>query len=125
MQQIVPTLAARNPNNHTQAEILAALRGKTGSRRLHFRYEVYNSSGTFLSELTGVVSGSIAYNSLADIKRTATFVIRDDGPGLGEEDTEKTRWGEWGGEILGFRPTAGGTPHARIAQSRPVRTPCR
>lgn len=78
MLGLVPA-AARNPNGHTQDEVLSALRGRSGGRRLVFRYELLDSTNTKVADLDNVLSGSIGYSSLADIKRTAKFRIRDTG----------------------------------------------
>lgn len=72
--------AARNPNGHTPAEILSALRGATGARRYTFRYELVDYTGVVLGDLDGIVEGgSLEQNWLSDIKRTARFQIRDTG----------------------------------------------
>lgn len=71
---------ARNPMAHTPAEILAALRGVTGSRRFSFRYDLLDADGTVVGDLGDIVeSCTIEQNWLADIKRTARFTIRDTG----------------------------------------------
>lgn len=76
MQPIVPT-GLRNPNSHVEATILDALRGRSGARRLTFRYELLDSTNVVIRELDNVLGGSVAQNWLADIKRTASFTIRD------------------------------------------------
>lgn len=76
MQALVPT-GDRNPNAHTEDEILDALRARSGARRLSFRYELLDSTNIKLRDLDNVLGGSVANNSLADIKRTAKFAIRD------------------------------------------------
>lgn len=79
MLPIVPT-GDRNPNAHGQEEILAALRGMSGSRRFAFRYRLLNASGAVEEEhLDNVLGGSVSQNWLADIKRTATFTMRERG----------------------------------------------
>lgn len=78
MQAIVPT-SARNPNGHTAAEIRAALVGSSGTRRWSFRYELLDSTNVFVADLDNVLTGSVANNHLADIKRTAKFRIQDSG----------------------------------------------
>lgn len=80
MQRIVPALSARNPNGHTETEILEALQGKHGSRRFGFRYELLDSGGTIVeNELPNVLACKIEQNWLADIKRKATFRMREIG----------------------------------------------
>ena len=79
MQRIVPT-GAHNPNNHAEAEILDALHGVSGSRLLTFRYDLLDSDNTYLQALDGLVEqGKVSQDWLADIKRKATFTIRDTG----------------------------------------------
>ena len=75
MQTIAPA-GARNPNGHTEAEILSALRAPV--RRFTFRYELYDKFRNLkLPHLDGVESCTIDQNWLARIKRTARFRIRD------------------------------------------------
>lgn len=70
---------ARNPNGHTEAEVLAALQGHTGTRRWSFRYEHLEPDGTWIADLSNVLSGSVEQNWLADIKRQATFTLAETG----------------------------------------------
>lgn len=80
MQQLVPEAGGpHNPNSHTEATILRALRGLDGSRRLTFRYELLDTTNMVLRALDEVVSGRISLNNLADIKRTASFRLRSTG----------------------------------------------
>lgn len=79
MQAIVPSSPLRNPAGHTQDTILDALRGRYGARRLLFRYELLSNANVKLADLTNVVSCKIEQNWLADIKRKATFKLRDTG----------------------------------------------
>lgn len=60
-------------------DLLKALRGFTGDRKIGFRYELLDKSNVKKDDIDFVVSGSIDYNSLGDIKRTAKFTIRDIG----------------------------------------------
>lgn len=78
MLPVVPT-GDRNPNSHTDTEIRAALKGLSGSRRWSFRYELLEVDGSWVRDLDNVLSGSVEQNWLADIKRTATFHIREAG----------------------------------------------
>lgn len=73
----VPT--DRNPNDHTPMEVLAALQGRTGARRFTFRYDLLSADGTLVGTLSNVQSGKVAQNWLSDIKRTATFRLRETG----------------------------------------------
>lgn len=79
MQAIPPPLGPRNPAGHTRDEVLAALRGVTGSRRWSFRYELLHVDGTHIQDLDNVLSGTVEQNWLADIKRKATFQLRERG----------------------------------------------
>lgn len=85
MQAVVPT-GDHNPNEHTSVTILNALYGRYGSRRWTFRYDLLDSTNAFVSSLDAVngtepvvLAGRVEQNWLADIKRTATFVIKDSG----------------------------------------------
>lgn len=78
MQAIVP-ITAHNPNDHTEAEILSALRAPTGSRLFSFRYDLLDSDNTYVEPLTDVLACSVEQNWLAEVKRTATIGLRDTG----------------------------------------------
>lgn len=79
MQSFLPT-GAFNPNNHTLATVMAALRGTSGSRRVSFRYELQDLTGAVVfPALDNVLACKVEQNWLADIKRTASFVLRDNG----------------------------------------------
>jgi hypothetical protein len=79
MMPLAPSLAARNPKGHTEAEILAALQGRTGARRFSFRYEHLEADGTWIQDLTTVTAGTVSQNWLADIKRTCSFTMAERG----------------------------------------------
>lgn len=80
MQRIAPPTGDRNPNSHTEAEILAALRGATGGRYFSFRYELLDAGNVFVQDLADtVLAGKIGMNWLADIKRTAVLTVRERG----------------------------------------------
>ena len=64
-------------NGYTADQVIAALHAP--ARTLAFRYELLDSSNRLKAHLTNVLSGSVAYNALADIKRTGRFTVRDDG----------------------------------------------
>lgn len=66
-------------NGYTEDEVLAELRSVTGSRTISFRYELLDEDNAKVSDLSNVLSGSVSYNYLADINRTARFTILDDG----------------------------------------------
>jgi hypothetical protein len=75
----VPT-GDRNPNGHTGAEARAALEADTGFRRFSFRYELLDLTNvTIEPAITGVISGEVSMNWLAEIKRTAKFKILETG----------------------------------------------
>lgn len=80
MQSTTVPTGDRNPNGHTSAEVLAALRGTYGVRRFSFRYELLDSDNlTVISALDGILAGEVSMNWLADIKRTGKFTIRETG----------------------------------------------
>lgn len=79
MLALVPPVGDRNPNGHTEATVLAALKGLSGSRRFSFRYELLEPDGSWVRDLTNVLAGSVSQNWLADIKRTATFTLQEAG----------------------------------------------
>lgn len=80
MQALLPSIAARNPNGHTEDEIREALEGRTGARTLSFRYEHLTAGLAVIdSALPGVGSCKVTNNWLADIKRTMEMVILDQG----------------------------------------------
>lgn len=66
-------------NGYTAQEVEDVLRGVRGPRKLSFRYDLLDRDNKYLRRLDNVVSGSVSYSLLSDIKRTARFVIRDDG----------------------------------------------
>ena len=78
MQALVPT-GDRNPNSHDEGEVLAALQAHTGARRFSFRYELLDVENEFVEELTNVVGGKVEQNWLSDIKRVASFTMREIG----------------------------------------------
>lgn len=61
------------------ATVLAVLQGAYGTRRWSFRYELLSEANAKVADLDNIVSCSVAQDWLADIKRTATFTIKDDG----------------------------------------------
>jgi Concanavalin A-like lectin/glucanases superfamily len=66
-------------NGYSADEVRAALQGRTGSRKVTFRYDLLNSVNNYKAALSNVLGGSISLNNLADIKRTAKFRVTDDG----------------------------------------------
>jgi hypothetical protein len=79
MQALAPPTGDRNPNSHTDAEVLAALNGATGVRRFAFRYELLTLNNVYVQDLDNMLTAKIDENWLADVKRTATFTIRETG----------------------------------------------
>jgi len=80
MQRIAVPTGSHNPDGHTEAEILDALHAVSGSRMLTFRYDLLDSDNTYLQALDGLVEqGKVSQDWLADVKRKATFTIRDTG----------------------------------------------
>lgn len=77
MLPFAPAGVDHNPNQHSAADVLDALRGKYGTRRFSFRYEVLASNLVKVADLGNVISAHVEQNWLADIKRKATFVVRD------------------------------------------------
>lgn len=64
-------------NGYSQQQVIDRLYGRTGSRGIvKFRYELLNSKDVVLGELKAQ-PGRIELNSLAEIKRTATFQITE------------------------------------------------
>lgn len=76
MQSLTPD----GGNGYTSAQVLDALRGRTGSRLFSFRYDLLDDTDTYVTDLTDtVLAGSVSLNNLADIKRTAKFTLEDVG----------------------------------------------
>lgn len=64
---------------YSDEDVIAALQGVSGQRVIDFRYDRLSNANTYLGPLTSVQTASIAYDSLADIKRTAKLTLLDDG----------------------------------------------
>jgi hypothetical protein len=64
-------------NGYSADQVRRALHA--AHRTMKFRYELLSSSNQFKAHLTNVLSGHVGYNSLAQIKRTGRFNMRDDG----------------------------------------------
>ena len=67
---------------YTSAQVLNAIRGVTGIRQWDFRFDLLSSTGTFIKTLTNVKrdgNNAVTHDSTAEIKRTATFSIVEDG----------------------------------------------
>jgi hypothetical protein len=80
VQSLTVATGERNPNGHGADEVHDALTARTGARRFSFRYELLDlTNATVEPALSAVVSGEVAINWLADIKRTANFTIVETG----------------------------------------------
>lgn len=67
-------------NGYLESEVLAALRRASGTSTVKFRYELLDEGNAFLQDLTNVQSGGLLrVDYLADIKRTLSLSILDDG----------------------------------------------
>lgn len=77
---VAPQAGLHNPNGHSDADVVAAVRGDSGTRTFTFRYELRDFQGTVKGAyLDNVISCSINFDSTADVQRTATFTVRDTG----------------------------------------------
>jgi hypothetical protein len=76
MQTVRPPQGPRNPNGRSEADILAALKGLTGSRTVTFRYELLDKGNQKLRDMSEVASCRIMQNWLSTIKRQANFKVR-------------------------------------------------
>lgn len=65
-------------NGYTDRQILDMLFAKSGSRKIKFRYDLLDKNNQKITELKCVMSGEVSFNSLAEIKRTAKFKIKED-----------------------------------------------
>ncbi len=63
-------------SGYTEAQVITALHAS--NRQIAFRYDLLTSANVFKKALTTVTAASVANNSLAEIKRTAKFSLRDD-----------------------------------------------
>lgn len=79
MQSLHIPVGPRNPHGYTAEEILRALRGVDGTRQFSFRYELLDAQNRKIGDLATVMGCTISQNWLAQIKRTASFLIRADG----------------------------------------------
>jgi hypothetical protein len=65
-------------NGYTKKEVMDVLHSRRGPRNFRFRYDLLDKNNQFITTLKNVLSGEVSMNSLADIKRTARFSLRDD-----------------------------------------------
>lgn len=61
----------------SRQEVIDALHGKYAPRKIRFRYALLDSDENFIRTLDTVESGEVSMASLASIKRTARFRIKD------------------------------------------------
>jgi hypothetical protein len=61
----------------SRQEVVDALHGKFAPRKIKFRYDLLNSNDNYIRTLDTVESGEVSMASLASIKRTARFRIKD------------------------------------------------
>lgn len=66
-------------SDYTSNEVLRALRGMQARREWRFRYELLTKDNIRIRDLENVVGGSVEQDFFAEIKRTARFVLVDDG----------------------------------------------
>jgi hypothetical protein len=73
----VVTLQSLARGDYTAEQVKAALHAP--NRTMAFRYDLLDNQNQFKRSLDNVLSGSVANNALAQIKRTARFNLQDDG----------------------------------------------
>lgn len=64
---------------YTKQKIIDVLHGKYGARHFKFRYDLLDKNEMKIGELDSVVEGEVSMSALAQIKRTAKFLIKDTG----------------------------------------------
>lgn len=62
---------------YSAEQVKAALHAS--NRKVSFKYELLDSGNRLKKQLDNVLSSSVSYNALAEIKRTARFSLKDDG----------------------------------------------
>lgn len=67
-----------NRNGYTKQQVIDILHGKRTTREISFRYDLLDSEDLFKYTLETVTNANVSMDSLAKIKRTATFRIKDD-----------------------------------------------
>lgn len=65
-------------NGYTTEEIMDALLGKRGSRQISFRYDLLDENENKIDEIYEITSAKVEMSALSDIKRTATFSLREE-----------------------------------------------
>lgn len=62
---------------YTKEDVMSQLHARTGRREVSFRYDLLNKHDVKIGELTSRQGGTINFNSLAEIKRTANFSFKE------------------------------------------------
>lgn len=65
--------------NYSDAEVIDELVARKGARTMTYRYDRLSAEGDYLGPLDNVLGGKVTNNALAEIKRTATFTLRETG----------------------------------------------
>lgn len=68
-----------NHPEYTDKQILDALNGIHGARKIRFKYELLDKNNRKIRDLKNVTSAEISQSMLAQIKRTASFSLIEDG----------------------------------------------
>lgn len=66
-------------DGYSKQQIIDVLHSKRGPRKLRFRYDLLDKDNQYIKTLNNVLSGEVSMSSLAEIKRTARFSLKDDG----------------------------------------------
>lgn len=66
-------------NGFTAEQVKAAIHMAGGSRKIDFRYELLDKNENVIGNLDNVIDAEVSMDSLASIKRTARFKLKDDG----------------------------------------------
>ena len=66
-----------NPRNYTAKQIDGALRMKTGSRKVTFRYDLLDRRDNEIGTLDGITTARVSYGEFRVIKRTGTFRLNE------------------------------------------------
>ncbi|WP_454053854.1 hypothetical protein [Clostridium sp. Marseille-Q7071] len=64
-------------DRYTKEEVMKQLHYATGSREIKYTVELLNKHDIKIGELEAETTGNIVFNSLAEIKRTANLVIKE------------------------------------------------
>lgn len=65
-------------DGYSREQVIEQLHGIRGSRQIDFRFELLDENNHVKRDITDIVlGGRIEHNALNDIKRTATFHLKD------------------------------------------------